>query len=86
VKTEISGTGLYIDFTAKDIAKIISSFEFESDDEFVVIFNAIIRDFSLWDIGVRQVLTTSLLKKHLCKKQCDEVIKLIESFDTGIWN
>lgn len=86
MKTEIDGSGIFIDFKAKDIATIISRFEFESDDEFVAVFNAAIRDFALWDIGLRQVLVESLIKKHLCKKQCDEVIKLIESFDSGIWN
>lgn len=86
MKTEINGSGLFIDFKAKDIATIISRFEFESDDEFIEIFNAVNRHFSSWGIGVRQVIVSALLKKHLCKKQFEEVIKLIESFDAGIWN
>ena len=68
---------------AKDIAKLIATFYFETDKEFETIFDAIIKEFRQFDVGTRQDCIEKMLRAHLIKGVADRFISELYLLNEG---
>lgn len=86
MKTQIEDYGwVAIKFSANDIAKLITKFSHEDDKEVEIMFNALIKDFNQFNVGLRQDLLKSLIKKHFSKATANKVLELVDSFDSEMY-
>lgn len=84
IKVLTTDNGLFIDFTAKDIANIIADFYCDEKGS-EVIFNACIPHFERCTITTRQQLIKALINKHYSGNAVIEMLKLADSFDSELF-
>ena len=87
MKSQIEDYGHIITkLEAKDIAKLITTFYFETDKEFNTIFDAIIKEFRQFDVGIRQDCIEKMLRAHFSKGVADKFISELYSLNKeGLW-
>lgn len=87
MKTQIEDYGYIVNkLEAKDIAKLITTYYADSNEDFTILFDAILKVFCAEGVGTRQDCIEKMLKKHLNKKYADKIISQLQALDKdGVW-
>lgn len=87
MKTQIEDYGyVAIQFSARNIASLITKFYHEDDKEVEIMFKALTKDFNQLSVGLRQDLLKNLIKQHFSKATAKKVIELVDSFDSEMFD
>ena len=87
MKTQIEDYGYVVTkLEAKDVAKLITTYYQRSDEDFIMLFNAVLKVFSNSGVGTRQDCLEKMLRGHLSKKHADKIVNQLRALnDNGVW-